>query len=220
MQLSSLQAGPRLPVLFIGHGSPMNVIQANPFRTQRELLGVECGRRWPRPQLILCISAHWLTRGWWLTGMAQPLAIHDFGGFPRGLYAHSTRRRARPPAQMLTAALRRPMTGPSSSTVASASRSPQAVRTNWPISSSWANWPGWPTSRTSIFCPCSTRSGRRTRASRCSSSTPASSWRRSPCVPCSGRSARPTAAPACGVIFPRRGIKVEWPPAAAVCKRV
>lgn len=90
MQLSLLQPSPRLPVLFIGHGSPLNVIQPNEFRPQWEALGGEfgsgSGARWPRPQLILCISAHWLTHSWWLTGMAQPPTLHDFGGFPRELF--------------------------------------------------------------------------------------------------------------------------------------
>jgi 4,5-DOPA dioxygenase extradiol len=73
---------PPMPVLFVGHGSPMNAIEENVFsRAWREL-----GRTLPRPKAILCISAHWETWGTLVTAAPQPRTIHDFGGFPRALY--------------------------------------------------------------------------------------------------------------------------------------
>lgn len=79
---SSLATRRRMPVLFVGHGSPMNIIEDNRWsRGFAALAGVV-----PRPSAILVISAHWFVEGTYLTGDLRPRTIHDFSGFPRALY--------------------------------------------------------------------------------------------------------------------------------------
>jgi 4,5-DOPA dioxygenase extradiol len=72
----------RMPVLFMGHGNPINAIEKNEFSDKWSSLGETL----PKPKSIVCISAHWETNGTEVTAMPQPKTIHDFGGFPKALY--------------------------------------------------------------------------------------------------------------------------------------
>ncbi|MAT53153.1 MAG: 4,5-DOPA dioxygenase extradiol [Saprospirales bacterium] len=76
------ETGSKMPVLFVGHGSPMNAIEDNDFTRSLKALG----RRLPRPKAILVLSAHWLTRGTRVQVVDHPPMVYDMYGFPKELY--------------------------------------------------------------------------------------------------------------------------------------
>ena len=71
-----------MPVIFFGHGNPMNALLSNAWTEGWAAIGKEI----PRPRAVLCVSAHWYLPGTFVTATRSPRTIHDFGGFPRELY--------------------------------------------------------------------------------------------------------------------------------------
>ncbi|MGF1922954.1 MAG: 4,5-DOPA dioxygenase extradiol [Bacteroidia bacterium] len=79
---AGLPASDLMPVLFMGHGSPMNGIEINEFSSK----WMEIAQRIPTPSAVIVVSAHWFTKGTRITAMDFPPTIHDFGGFPQALF--------------------------------------------------------------------------------------------------------------------------------------
>jgi len=77
-----LKSTPKMPVLFLGHGSPMNAIEENEFVQGFRTVASQI----EMPKAIIVVSAHWQTKGTMVTAMKNPVTIHDFGGFPKELY--------------------------------------------------------------------------------------------------------------------------------------
>ncbi len=80
-----LAPSPLMPVLFVGHGNPMNALWENPFTQSLKKLGEEINLI-EKPKAILIVSAHWLTNGTFVQASPKPETIHDFGGFPKELF--------------------------------------------------------------------------------------------------------------------------------------
>ena len=95
----------RIPLLFLGHGSPMNAIEENEF-----VAGFRnVAKTLPKPTAIICVSAHWYTNGTKVTAMEMPQTIHDFGGFPKALYEVQYPAKGNPELAEVTQSLLQPI---------------------------------------------------------------------------------------------------------------